>query len=331
MKTLEQSVMCDRWSDASLDSQLAKQPGDMPTVFASAIAPIITSQRDGFQRERVVRKWPRVALDGYAAVPVVAAEASSRRYIARVLEKVGYKVTGFVEPRAALDALAQHRYDVAVLSGCQERLEWCSAVHEVRPEVPVLFVLEGGGPKSVARVIDAGADDFLEAPFFECDLNARVWLMFRHVWRRHGMAVQGGGGFRLDPARPRARVDGREITLTAPEYRTLWMLAQAEGAVLPFWCIEQSVWGDSTPSHRSELRRVIRSLRRKLSNRSGEPLRLNELSVGYQLRLPRIGAASAAQSRLPRVASATYDQRSPAPIPSSQPGTRPWLPVDLAR
>lgn len=271
-------------SDACPDRGLFGPHGKTSTVPARAGASIITSPSDGFQRDPVVRKWPLVAQDGYAAVLVIAADVGSRRYIARVLQNVGYKVVSFVEPLEALSAPAKQQYDAVVLSGRNEGADWCSAVHELRPDLPVLFVLQDANEAAVVQMLDAGAD-CLEAPFLESDLIARARLLFRLVWRRHGLVLPGSGNsFRLDLVRPRVHVGGREVALTKVEYRTLWVLAQGRGGISRFSDIETSVWGDATAARREALHNVISRLRKKLTGRSDDQLLLQtEPRMGYRL------------------------------------------------
>jgi DNA-binding response OmpR family regulator len=256
--------------------------------FAAAIAPT-TVPASGVRSAALedgsgVFRWPQVALDGYAAVPIVASDAGIRRYIARILQRVRYKAAPFEEPRPALGALARHQYDVAVLSGSEAELTWCASLRRVRSELPVLFVLQNGDQNAVAHAVNSGID-CLEAPFLESDLVARTGLLFRSVWRQHGLAIPDGeSAVRLDLHHPRAHVEGRTIALTDVEYRTLWILAQGHGGVLLFRDIERSVWGESTGARRMALRRVIHNLRVKMSGRSADQhLLKTERCVGYRL------------------------------------------------
>ncbi len=281
-----ESVSHDWTTAERRDLPLVEPLNDAQTTSNSADAAIVPAWNDKFERERVVRRWPQVALDGRAAIPVIALDAGSRRYIARVLQRVGYKVAGFVEPQALLSALTRWQYDVLVLSGHEEQLKWCSAVHVIRPELPMLFVLQNGSSATIAQVLDAGAD-CLEAPFLEADLVARAKLLFRIAWRKYGLTLPGSESrIRLDVARPRVRIEDRDIALTEVEYRTLWVLAQSQGGVSRFCDIEKSVWGASSCERRTALRRVIQSLRRKLTGRSDDQhLLKTERCVGYRLLL----------------------------------------------
>jgi len=265
---------------------ISPAPTQRTAAPASPSAPAVTvlSQVEEFPSRSLLVRWPQVALDGCAAVPVVASDPAMRRYIARILQRHGYKATGFAEPQAVLGSLAQHQYDVAVLSGHLGNLTWCSVIREVRPHLPILLILQGGDSEVVGRLIDAGVDCF-EAPFLEADLVARTKLLFRAAWRQYGLAVPGGyNRFRLDVARSRVKVGDSEVTLTDAEYRTLWFLVQRPGAVSQFSDIEESVWGKSSNRRRIALRAVIRSLRRKLSGRSDDQSLLRtERCIGYRL------------------------------------------------
>ncbi|HZV07651.1 MAG TPA: helix-turn-helix domain-containing protein [Gemmataceae bacterium] len=80
------------------------------------------------------------------------------------------------------------------------------------------------------------------------------------------------------------RPGGREIALTAVEYRALWTLAQRRGSVSRFCDLEKSVWGTSSSARRAALRQVIQSLRRKLTGRSDDQRLLKtERCIGYRL------------------------------------------------
>ncbi len=228
--------------------------------------------------------WPQTALSGRASVLVIDADAGRRRYIGRILRAAGCAVAGFADPAAARPALAENRCDVLLLSLDARQEDWMAVVHACRPVhfVPVLVLLEDDSRDAVARMLDAGADDCLAAPFDASDLSARIVRLLHLVWRRCGMAaLDGKADLQLDPARLCARLDGHEIRLSKLEYRMLWVLAQGRGAVLSFHDIGSRVWGEAGTPHRRALRRVIHNLRRKL----GSDLLLAEPRVGYRLRI----------------------------------------------
>jgi two-component system KDP operon response regulator KdpE len=231
--------------------------------------------------------WPRTALVGRAALLVIDGDAGHRRYIGRILGGAGWTVSSHADPAAAQTALGEHRFDVLLLSPGPGQDDWMTNVRGLfsAGSVPVLVLLKDDSPGAVARMLDARADDCLAAQFDAPDLLARIIRMLRLAWRRHGMApLVNSSELRLDLARPFVHANGRDIQLTTLEYRTLWVLAQAEGGVSSFQEIEARVWGDTGKSHRRELRRVMQNLRCKLGRDcSGQMLLRSEPRVGYRL------------------------------------------------
>jgi DNA-binding response OmpR family regulator len=245
----------------------------------------------------VVRQpsWPPTAVCGPAPVLVIDRDPGRRRYVGRVLRVAGCAVTGFADPVAA-QAAAGQGCDVLVLALDPREQDWLTALRTCRPAwaAPLLVLLEDDSSEAVARALDAGADDCLVAPFDAGDLSARFLRLLRLAWQRRGMApLPGLPNMQLDLARPRVRVDGREIRLTMLEYRTLWVLAQGDGGVLSFSEIEARVWGGAGKPHRWALRRVIHNLRRKLGSGPSGHVRLTaEPRVGYRLSLTAAPASA---------------------------------------
>jgi DNA-binding response OmpR family regulator len=227
-----------------------------------------------------------MALSGRAAVLVIDADAGRRRYIGRILRAAGCAVAGFADPAAARPALEQKRCDVVLLSLDAQQQDWMAALQACRPAhgVPVFALLEDVSGDAVARMLEAGADDCLAAPFDASDLSARIVRLLHLGWRRCGMAApDANAGLQLDPTRLCVRLGGHEIRLSKLEYRMLWVLAQGRGAVLSFGDIGTRVWGDRGKPQRRALRRVIHNLRRKL----GDDLLLAEPRVGYRLQVSK--------------------------------------------
>jgi two-component system, OmpR family, response regulator TctD len=253
--------------------------------------------------------WPQTVLSGRAAALVIDSDPESRRYIRRILLAAGYAFTGFADLASARAALAERRHDVVLLSLDPQREDWRAAVHACRLASPApLFVLaENGDAAAVARVLEAKADDCLATPFDVSDLRVRIARLLRLGCRWRGMALPcGPGNLQFDLVRLRVRQGRREIGLTSLEYRTLWVLAQGNGAVLSCRDIETRVWGVDGKFHRSSLHHVVHRLRQKLAGGPpGSALLLSERRIGYRLCQPdRSALPEPARSEKPLAAEA---------------------------
>ena len=92
------------------------------------------------------------------------------------------------------------------------------------------------------------------------------------------------GDLAIDYAGRRVTVIGRQVQLTALEYRLLVELSVNAGHILTYEQLLQRVWG---PGHACDLRpmhTVVRNLRQKLGDHAAKPAYIfTEPRVGYRM------------------------------------------------
>ena len=96
-------------------------------------------------------------------------------------------------------------------------------------DMPVIFISGYGRDETIARALEAGAEDYIVKPFSRTELTARVRAALR---RRSNPAPFALGELAIDYDRRRVRVAGRPVALTATEYELLRVLSQGAGRVL---------------------------------------------------------------------------------------------------
>jgi len=142
------------------------------------------------------------------------------------------------------------------------------------------------------RALTLGADDYITKPFSPPELVARVGAVLR---RRGGLesaevrAPYEFDGLVVNFAERRVAVAGREVALSATEYRLVYELATHAGQVLTHDQVLERVWGTAYAGNTEILRSFVRNVRRKLGDDARQPRYiLTERQVGY--RMPRPGA-----------------------------------------
>ena len=86
----------------------------------------------------------------------------------------------------------------------------------------------------------------------------------------HAAAIVAGG-LTVDPARRHAKVEDREIELTAHEFDLLYVLASNRGIVFSREALVQRVWGSDTHITERSVDTLVKRLRKKLERDPAEP------------------------------------------------------------
>ena len=150
-------------------------------------------------------------------------------------------------------------------------------------DLPVIFISGYGRDETIARALEAGADDYVVKPFSPTELTARIRAALR---RRSNPAPFVLGALAIDYDRRRVSVAGRPVTLTATEYELLRVLAQGAGRVLTHEALLRQVWAGRNTGDPKRVRAYVKRLRNRLGDDAADPTYIvNERGVGY--RMPR--------------------------------------------
>ena len=135
-------------------------------------------------------------------------------------------------------------------------------------DLPVIFISGYGRDETIARALEAGADDYVVKPFSPTELTARIRAALR---RRSNPASFVLGELAIDYDRRRVSVAGRPVTLTPTEYELLRVLAQGAGRVLTHESLLRQVWVRRGNRDPKIVRAYVKRLRNKLGDAAAPP------------------------------------------------------------
>jgi DNA-binding response OmpR family regulator len=148
---------------------------------------------------------------------------------------------------------------------------------------PIIMLTARDAVPDIARGLDLGVDDYLTKPFSFVELLARLRAITRRgVGQRR--ALLRVADLELDPATRRVLRGGREVHLTATEFRLLEFLMRRTGRAVTRDSIVETVWGSFESVEDNTLEAFISLLRTKIDK--GFQLKLIHTirGVGYSLR-----------------------------------------------
>jgi two-component system OmpR family response regulator/two-component system alkaline phosphatase synthesis response regulator PhoP len=213
-----------------------------------------------------------------ARVLVVEDDAHIRELVVLHLELEGHTAVALEDGAKALDLARAEPFDLLILDLMLPGLDGVTLCRAVRREsrntdTPILMLTARREESDKVIGLDSGADDYLTKPFGVRELVARVRALLRR--RRspagaHAPAVTAGD-LTIDPARRLARLDGRDIELTAHEFDLLYLLATNRGIVFSRQSLMQRVWGDELHVTERSVDSLVKRLRKKIEADQANP------------------------------------------------------------
>ena len=227
------------------------------------------------------------------AVPILVVDddPETLRQVRDTLAEAGYAplVTG--DPGAVARLIRAEKPGLVLLDLMlpgTDGIELMQSVPELS-DLPVIFISGYGRDETIARALEAGAEDYVVKPFSPTELTARIRAALR---RRSNPVPFVLGELAIDYDRRRVTVAGRAVTLTPTEYELLRALAQGAGRILTHEDLLRKVWAGR--GHGKVKPKIVRAYVKRLRQRLGDDAArpawiVNERGVGY--RMPRPGEA----------------------------------------
>ncbi len=224
---------------------------------------------------------------------IVDDEPKLVRLVSEVLNAAGFAVRSTARGEEAIEQVVLEQPDLIVLdlvlAGKLDGYEVARRVREFS-NVPIIMLTAKARESDLLHGFEVGADDYLTKPFSAKELLARVRAVLNRVRLEAVDLAQTEficGPLRIDLARRRVSIAGREVHLTRTEYNLLHELAAHANQVLLHEQLLTAVWGFEYRDDLDYLRAYIRYLRHKLEVDPAHPrLIVTSPGVGYVLECP---------------------------------------------
>ncbi len=222
-------------------------------------------------------------------VLVVDDEPDITGLLAYHLAKAGYRVITAVNGSEALKSVREQRPDLVVLDLMLPGLSGYDVLAELRRreetrEVGVILLTARKEEADRIKGLSLGADDYLAKPFSPPELVLRVGAVLRRLAAPAVAAggVLSAGPMQIDTAAHRVTVHGKEVELTATEFKLLRLLVERAGRVQTRTQLLETVWQAQPDIQTRTVDMHVQRLRTKLGAAGAciETVR----GVGYRFR-----------------------------------------------
>ena len=203
------------------------------------------------------------------------------------LRREGFEVRNASGQSKALEILSGNQFDLVLLDimlADGNGFTTCSAIKS-EYKIPVIFLTASGDEYSTVTGFELGADDYISKPFRPRELVSRIKNILRLTGNSGGITQIGDVS--VDTVRGTASRDGKDLFLSALEYRLLLVFINNKNTVLTRTRLLETIWDVAGEFvNDNTLTVYIKRLREKIEKDPQKPEIIKTVrGMGYRLDL----------------------------------------------
>lgn len=201
------------------------------------------------------------------------------------LNEEGFQVRSAGTRKAAESLLDNETFDLILLDLTLPDGSGYSICNQIKRkgDTPVIFLTAMSDEASIVTGFDLGADDYVTKPFKPLELAARIKNVLRRCGRNQSIFQLAD--LRIDTGKAAVMKKGKEIALSALEYRLLLIFLNHPGEILSRNRLLEEIWdiaGDYVNDN--TLTVYIKRLREKIEADPGDPVIIKTVrGLGYKV------------------------------------------------
>ena len=208
------------------------------------------------------------------------------------LKNEGYNILKAYNGKEALDLVNKNDIHLILLDIMMPEKDGLETLEELRKtkNIPVILLSAKSEDYDKIGGLNLGADDYITKPFNPLELIARVKSHLRRyvslgtIKKEEDDNVYSTGELVLNDDTKKVTVDGKEVKLTATEFKILKFLIQNKGKVYSIPDIYENVWKEEGFGAENIIAVHIRHIREKIEINPKEPRYLKVIwGIGYKI------------------------------------------------
>lgn len=202
-----------------------------------------------------------------------------------LLRSEGFAVTHAPTQGEAIAMLSDNKFDLALVDISLPDGNGFAVCTEIKQsqDIPVIFLTASGDEASVVTGLNMGADDYIIKPFRPRELIARIGTALRKFG--HSPSTFEICGLHVDTSSGVVRKNGREVFLSALEYRLLLVFINNPKNIITRERLLDELWDAAGEFvNNNTLTVYIKRLREKIEDIPADPqIILTVHGTGYRL------------------------------------------------
>ena len=217
---------------------------------------------------------------------VVEDDGDINRLLCQIVEDAGYIPQPAFSGTEALMYMEKQTWDLVLLDLMlpgKSGDELLSIIRE-KSDVAIIIISAKGEQLTKIDMLRSGADDYITKPFDNEEVAARVEAQLRRYRRTVSGSLLVFKDIQLDQEAKSVSIAGKDIILTALEYKILRLFLLSPKKVFTKENIFESVWGVDYHGDENVVNVHMSNLRTKLKNVNSEEYIETMWGMGYRLK-----------------------------------------------
>ena len=203
------------------------------------------------------------------------------------LQNEGFKIETAKNKNEGTEKIKEKTYNLILLDITLPDGNGYEVYYELKKEknTPVIFLTALDEEKEIVKGLDIGADDYITKPFRTRELLSRIKNVLRHTKQEEIEEKIKIGNVEINEAKGIVLKNGKEIELTALEYKILTLLFENRGRIISREQILANIWDENENYvNDNTLTVYIKRIREKIEEDINSPKIIKTIrGLGYKI------------------------------------------------
>ena len=203
------------------------------------------------------------------------------------LQNEGFKIETAKNKNEGIEKIKEKTYNLILLDITLPDGNGYEVYYELKKEknTPVIFLTALDEEKDIVKGLDIGADDYITKPFRTRELLSRIKNVLRHTKQEEIEEKIKIGNVEINEAKGIVLKNGKEIELTALEYKILTLLFENRGRIISREQILANIWDENENYvNDNTLTVYIKRIREKIEEDINSPKIIKTIrGLGYKV------------------------------------------------
>jgi DNA-binding response OmpR family regulator len=215
-------------------------------------------------------------------------DISIRKFLRANLEARDYRVLIASNGEEAINILEQDMPSLIILDIMMPIVDGIQVCKRIREwsDIPIIMLSARDSENDKVLCLDSGADDYLTKPFSLKEMLSRIKAVLRRYKDKanYSYNIFRSGALEIDYNKRTVNFKGKDVNLTATEYKILVYLSLNVGRIVTSDQIIDKVWGEHYTGEKGLVQVNICRLRNKLGGRAkNNDLIITKPGIGYYM------------------------------------------------